>query len=160
VLNPSHSQNPIGETAEFSPGTTEGNYFQTEMGIEVNVEGGDDAGHVPMLVFSQQVGDLPDVVVVNQSEGTHHFLPLGHLLLDESVPDKVTDRLRSIRNPFSPANPVKPGQESPGDRNSEADQRFHFSSPWYHIVFGRSFRRNTLRRLSGGSRESSDLIQK
>ncbi len=70
-------------------------HFQTMVVVEVNVQRRTNAVAQLVLKICQPLHEIPDVMVINQSQGGHGFSSAPRLCLDDSGPRQVAQRFRT-----------------------------------------------------------------
>jgi hypothetical protein len=125
VADAAKSQETVGKAPEIPRGTPEDDDLETEVTVKMHVEGGYHALHMFMLNLGHDLGDLADVVVVDEGESPDH-LPIPFLFdLDEGVPNEIPDAFRPVGDSPAPAVGVEPFEERLRDGNSETYEALH-----------------------------------
>src|ERR1039457_1535282 len=126
MLDPLDADQLIGNLFYHQDGSANNQHLQAVVGIQVNMQGRYDLIMMGMLVVSQLVGEVPNVMIIDQSHRADRFLILGTaLLLDQRRPDKIANRFRAVHIALLLNQLIKIRQKFFIKRDSESDGVSH-----------------------------------
>jgi hypothetical protein len=101
VLDSLDADQFVGDPAHVAHLAANDEYFQAVVGVEMDVQRGDDLVVVGVLLLGKLVGEVADVVVVDERHRADSLLfLLLQLQLDLGCADQVPDRLGPVRVSF------------------------------------------------------------
>ena len=96
MFHPFDADQPIADFPEIVALSLDDQDFHTMVGVQMNVDCGDNKFEEIVLQAGQDLGKLPGVMVVDDGNRPHGLLARFPFLLYQAVADQVANRLRSI----------------------------------------------------------------
>jgi hypothetical protein len=87
----------VGNLLNVGAAAVQDNDLHAVVMVQVDMEGGDDLLVVLVLEVVESVGQLADVVVVNQGQSADHLgLGRGDVLANQAIADQVAEGFRPV----------------------------------------------------------------
>ena len=116
----------IGKLAEFPGLAFEHQNFQAIVMIQMHMERRHDELVRVVLPFRQLAGQIPDMVIINQTQHARRFRSLGmQRILHQRIPDDVAQRLGTAWASLPFAQGIKFLQQITIQRNAETNRFSH-----------------------------------
>src|SRR5688572_16026421 len=124
MFDPAKADQLVRQGGDFGARALHHHHLQAVLGVEVDVQRGEDAGVVPVLALQQLVGEAADFVVVHQGNGADDLAAVvvlgGPIVRYQIIPDGVAHGFRARRVALPGADLVERGQQIGGDGDREA----------------------------------------
>ena len=129
VLDAAGPDEPVGDLLQGPGGPAEDKDLEAVVGVQVDVEGGDDRFVVGVLEVGQLVGQIARVVVVDECDRPDSLLRAElPLIPDEGFADEITEGLGPVGVPFAYDEPIELPEELFVERDAEPGDLPHARS--------------------------------